>query len=558
MLHDCRILLVEDEDSDAHLLRQLLRTAANFSFELAWVKSLAEARHYLHAHVMDVVLLDLTLPDSSGLQTVHAGRIAAGALPLIVLTGHNDPDFALQTLDAGAQDYLIKGEFDVDALVRSIRYAISRARLEQRLYEAEERWRFALEGAGDGVWDWTVQTSEIKFSKRFKQMLGFNEDEMEDSLDEWKKRVHPEELPRVMADVRACFDGSAPSYVSEYRMQCKNGDWKWILDRGKVVSRDEDGNPLRMIGTHTDIDNLKQAEEMLRLSRTVFNTVDEAILVSDEKNRIIMVNPSFTRLTGYAQQEVMGLNPHVLASGKYDEEFYRQMWQQLTEVGSWSGELWNRKKNGEVYIEWTTIKKVLDEHGRLTHYVAAFSDITARKADEENILHQAHYDALTDLPNRILLFDRLQQALAQARRDRTHLALMYIDFDKFKPINDTLGHAVGDLLLQMAAMRMQDCVREADTVARIGGDEFVVLLTAIENVQDAVTVAEKIRCSLNRAFEISGQNLHISTSIGIAIYPEHGTTENELIGNADIAMYQAKQNGRDNVKLYRTGMRGSE
>ena len=557
-MSSCKILLVEDDDSDAHLLRQQLRTADNFAFELVWVKSLAEAGHYLHQHVTDVVLLDLTLPDSSGLTTVYAGRVAAGALPLIVLTGHNDTEFALRTLEAGAQDYLIKGEFDVDALVRSIRYAISRAKLEQRLYEAEERWRFALEGAGDGVWDWNIQTGEVNFSRRLKQMLGFDEDEMQDRLDEWRQRIYPEQRAGVTADLQGYFDGSAPSYASEYRLQCKNGDWKWILDRGKVVSRDAQGKPLRMIGTYTDIDKLKQAEEMLRLSRTVFDTVDEAILVSDEQNRIIMVNPSFTRLTGYAQQEVLGLNPHVLASGKHGEEFYCQMWQQLTGTGSWSGELWNRKKNGELYIEWTTIKQVRDVQGRLTHYVAAFSDITARKADEEHMLHQAHYDALTDLPNRVLLFDRLQQALAQARRDKTHLALMYIDFDKFKPINDTLGHAVGDRLLQMAAVRMQGCVREVDTVARMGGDEFVVLLTVIENVQDARIVAEKIRLALNRAFEIFGQNLYISTSTGIAIFPEHGSTENELIGNADIAMYQAKQSGRDNVQLYRHGMRGSE
>lgn len=557
-MSSCKILLVEDDDSDAHLLRQQLRTADNFAFELVWVKSLAEAGHYLHQHVTDVVLLDLTLPDSSGLTTVYAGRVAAGALPLIVLTGHNDTEFALRTLEAGAQDYLIKGEFDVDALVRSIRYAISRAKLEQRLYEAEERWRFALEGAGDGVWDWNIQTGEVNFSRRLRQMLGFNEDEMQDRLDEWRQRIYPEQRAGVTADLQGYFDGSAPSYASEYRLQCKNGDWKWILDRGKVVSRDAQGKPLRMIGTYTDIDKLKQAEEMLRLSRTVFDTVDEAILVSDEQNRIIMVNPSFTRLTGYAQQEVLGLNPHVLASGKHGEEFYCQMWQQLTGTGSWSGELWNRKKNGELYIEWTTIKQVHDVQGRLTHYVAAFSDITARKADEEHMLHQAHYDALTDLPNRVLLFDRLQQALAQARRDKTHLALMYIDFDKFKPINDTLGHAVGDRLLQMAAVRMQGCVREVDTVARMGGDEFVVLLTVIENVQDARIVAEKIRLALNRAFEIFGQNLYISTSTGIAIFPEHGSTENELIGNADIAMYQAKQSGRNNVQLYRHGMRGSE
>ncbi|MEI7457206.1 MAG: diguanylate cyclase [Nitrosomonadales bacterium] len=551
----CRILLVEDEESDASLLRQSMKSAPTFTID--WVTSMAQAQLYLQKNVPDVVLLDLTLPDSSGLQSVQDGRRAAGSLPLIVLTGHNDPEFALQTLESGAQDYLVKGEFCADDLIRSIRYAMSRAKLEQRLIEAEERWRFALEGAGDGVWDWNIQTNEVKFSVRLKEMLGYGNDEMADHLDEWTCRVHPEDLPKVQADVATYFSGASTAYVNEHRLMCKNGRWKWILDRGRVVSFDALGEPLRMIGTHTDIDMLKQAEEMLSLSRTVFNTVDEAILVCDADNRIVMVNPAFTRLTGYQADEVIGKNPHLLSSGKHDADFYRQLWAQLTRTGNWCGELWNRRKNGELYVEWSTIKQVRDPHEKLTHYVAAFSDITQRKADEENILHQAQHDALTDLPNRVLLIDRLQQALALARRDKTHLALMYLDLDQFKPVNDTLGHAVGDQLLQEVACRIRGCVREADTVARIGGDEFVVLLTSSEDQSDALTVAEKIRTVLNQTFHLSGAQLHISSSIGITLYPEHGASEHELLDHADSAMYCAKQSGRNQVRLYEAGLSGA-
>ncbi|MDP1871903.1 MAG: diguanylate cyclase [Gallionella sp.] len=548
----CRILLVEDEESDASLLRQSMKSAPTFTFD--WVTSMAQAQQYLQKNVPDVVLLDLTLPDSSGLQTVQDGRRAAVSLPLIVLTGHNDPEFALQTLESGAQDYLVKGEFCADDLIRSIRYAMSRAKLEQRLIEAEERWRFALEGAGDGVWDWNVQTNEVKFSVRLKEMLGYADDEIADHLDEWMRRIHPEDLPKVQADVAAYFAGALPAYFNEHRLLCKDGRWKWILDRGRVVSFDAAGEPLRMIGTHTDIDMLKQAEEMLSLSSTVFNTVDEAILVCDADNRIVMVNPAFTRVTGYQAKEVMGKNPQLLSSGKHNADFYRQLWAQLTCAGSWCGELWNRRKSGELYVEWSTIKQVRDPHGKLTHYVAAFSDITLRKADEENIRHQAQHDALTDLPNRVLLIDRLRQALSLAKRDKMHLALMYLDLDQFKPVNDTLGHAVGDLLLQEVAARIRSCVREADTVARMGGDEFVVLLTSSEDQRDALTVAEKIRVALEQVFHISGASLQISSSLGIAVYPEHGASEHELLEHADIAMYYAKQSGRNQVRLYEPEM----
>ena len=677
-----RILLVEDEASDAHLVRQLLKSVSQSSFDVTWVKDIAEAQRYLYENVPDIVLLDLTLPDSSGLDTVHAGRLAAGALPIIVLTGHDDPDFALQTLDAGAQDYLIKGAFKADDLVRAIRYGISRSKIEQRLYEAEERWRFALEGAGDGVWDWNIQTDEIKFSKKLKEMLGYAESELINSPNEWISRIHPEDKSRVMADMQAYFDGKSSAYVNEHRLSVKDNVWKWILHRGMVVHRDVEGKPLRMIGTFTDIDKLKkteeelkineaflkqtqqlsqvggweydvqthqnrltdevyriyelpadsesndivktfkfyealdkmvldrafkrvvefgepfdlelqligaerthkwvringqaervdnkiariygnimdiskikQSEELMMLSNTVLNTVDEAILVCDVDNRIITVNPAFTRVTGYSAEEVIGGNPRILSSGKHGDEFYREFWLQLTRTGSWNGELWNRRKNGELYVEWTSIKQVHDRHGKLTHYVAAFSDITLRKANEDNIRHQAHYDALTELPNRVLLFDRLQQSIAQAKRDKSHLALMYIDLDKFKPINDNLGHTIGDKVLQEVAIRMRGCTREMDTVARIGGDEFVVLLPIVENEQDAVIVAEKIRISLNQDFKIAGHSLNISSSTGITIFPDHGATENELTGNADLAMYFAKENGRNNVRVFKSEMR---
>jgi len=424
----CHVLLVEDDTGDASLVRQMLRSSTHPHFEFVVAGSLTDMRRQLDDAMPDVLLLDLSLPDSSGLKTIHAARQAAGALPLIVLTGYDDTDFALQSLDAGAQDYLVKGAFNADGLIRAIRYAIGRARLEQRVHDAEERWRFALEGSGDGVWDWDVQSGEVQFSPRWKEMIGYAEDEIENTLDEWERRIHPDDRAQVMADVQAHFEGKTASYSNEHRVRCKNGDWKWILDRGKVVSRDADGKPQRMIGMHTDI--------------------------------------------------------------------------------------------------------------------------TERKRIEDRIRHMAQHDALTDLPNRALFSDRLQQALSVAKRDQLRLAVLYLDLDKFKPINDTLGHDVGDLLLKEVAQRMQACVRESDTVARIGGDEFVVLLRNVEEAEDAIRVAEKIRFALNQAFVVAGQRLFISSSTGIAIYPDHGSDEIELSKNADMAMYTAKQSGRDNVKLF--------
>ncbi len=299
---------------------------------------------------------------------------------------------------------------------------------------------------------------------------------------------------------------------------------------------------------------LIEREMGLRLAATVFKTVDEAVMVTSPDNRIIAVNPSFTRITGYSPEEVIDKNPKVLSSGKHPPEFFKELWGTLADTGAWKGELWNRRKSGEVYAGWFSFNRVYDEKGGLTHHVAVFSDITERKIEEERIRHLAHYDLLTGLPNRTLFTDRLRQAIAKARRDKGRTALLFIDLDKFKPVNDTFGHEVGDLLLKEVAKRLQYCVRGSDTASRIGGDEFVVLLLTIEEEQDALMVAEKIRHALNQPFELAGNSLHISSSIGVAIYPEHGYDEEKLLRNADTAMYYSKKGGCNSVKLYQPGM----
>jgi len=298
----------------------------------------------------------------------------------------------------------------------------------------------------------------------------------------------------------------------------------------------------------------KRAEEGLLLADTVVKTVEEGVVVTDRENRIVAINPAFTVITGYTAEEVRGRNPRILSSGKHTKEFYREMWTTLLATGSWRGEIFDRRKNGEIYIEGLSIKLVRNEEGEITHHVGTFSDVSERKAAEERIQYLAHHDVLTNLPNRALFSDRLQQSLSLSKRDKNKLALMFLDLDKFKPINDNYGHAVGDQLLKEVAQRLQNCVRESDTVSRIGGDEFVVLLPVIEAEQDAVLVADKILHSLNQPFEIAGKVLHVSVSIGFVVYPDHGTDEITLTKNADLAMYYAKASGRDNAKLFQSDM----
>ncbi|PJC11723.1 MAG: hypothetical protein CO066_14205 [Comamonadaceae bacterium CG_4_9_14_0_8_um_filter_60_18] len=434
-----------------------------------------------------------------------------------------------------------------------------RQKVQAALAEAEERWKFALEGSGDGVWDRNLTSGEVVFSSRYKEMYGFSDADLADRNEPWDARVHPDDLPQVLADRDAYFRGATSTYVSERRMQSKNGSWKWVQSRGMVVSRDAQGRPLRMIGTHSDISERHAREQELQLSSTVLQTVDEAVTVTDADNTIVSVNPAFTIITGYTQRDVIGKTPSLLASGTHDRAFYQDMWQQINTQGGWHGEIRNRRKSGQLYVEWLSIKRVCDTKGQVTHYVAVFSDISERKASEERMHHLAHYDVLTDLPNRVLFGDRLTQAIASAQRDNRHLALMFIDLDKFKPVNDELGHPAGDQLLRAVAKRLRQCVlRDSDTVARVGGDEFVVMLHDVESEQDAMTVATKIRAALEQPFELGEHTVSISSSVGVAMFPQHGANESALVKNADIAMYHAKDAGRNRVQFFHAGLSASE
>lgn len=294
-------------------------------------------------------------------------------------------------------------------------------------------------------------------------------------------------------------------------------------------------------------DELRAATEKLLLAKAVYENSSDGIMVADRNNCIVSVNPAFEVITGYSSKEVMGANPKILSSGRHTAEFYAEMWRSLKETGTWHGEIWNRHKDGRVYAEFMRIDTIFAENGEVSQRICIFSDITKKKLADEQIAHMALHDALTDLPNRVLLAERLQQALLMARREKTRLALLYIDLDRFKPINDTLGHTTGDVLLQLVAQRMRDCVRESDTVARMGGDEFAVLLPAIQSREHALMVAEKLRTALEASFEVEGRQLDISCSLGGAFYPEDGSDGEALTQSADQAMYLAKNNGRNRV-----------
>jgi diguanylate cyclase (GGDEF)-like protein/PAS domain S-box-containing protein len=331
------------------------------------------------------------------------------------------------------------------------------------------------------------------------------------------------------------------------------GNKGWV-DNRKYPIKNECGEIVGLFGIARDITERKKIEADLRIAATVFES-QEGMLISDGNNVILRVNRAFTKITGYSAEEVIGKNPRILQSGRQDTVFYAAMWQGINDTGAWEGEVWNRRKNGEIFPEHLTITAVKDQDGIVTNYVATLFDITLSKAAADEIEHLAFYDPLTGLPNRRLLMDRLKPALASSHRSGRKCALLFIDLDNFKTLNDTLGHDIGDLLLQQVAERLTSCVREVDTVARLGGDEFVVMLEdlseqATEAVEHTEIVGNKILSTLNQPYLLATHDYHSTPSIGAILFNGYEQTVDELLKQADIAMYHAKASGRNTLRFF--------
>ncbi|MET0048942.1 MAG: EAL domain-containing protein [Sedimenticola sp.] len=294
--------------------------------------------------------------------------------------------------------------------------------------------------------------------------------------------------------------------------------------------------------------------DKLRQSATIYQSTLEGVIITDADSKIVDVNNAFENITGYTREEVIGQNPRILQSDRHDSDFYYQLWHSLSASGQWRGEIWNRRKNGEIFPEWLNISSISDSKGKVTNYIGVFSDITSIKRSEEKLDHLAHHDPLTDLPNRLLFNSHLEQTIKHARRNNSVFAVLFMDLDRFKNINDSLGHKAGDQLLQQLAIRLKDTVRVDDIVARISGDEFVILLEDIGNAENTAIAVEKIMTIFNQPFELDKHEIRVTSSVGITLYPDNGDNVSSLLRNADAAMYRAKDEGRNTYQFYNQEM----
>ncbi|PKO33392.1 MAG: GGDEF domain-containing protein [Betaproteobacteria bacterium HGW-Betaproteobacteria-7] len=420
------------------------------------------------------------------------------------------------------------------------------------LEQAEMRYRHIFEHASEGIFQSTRDGHYLAANPALAHLYGYGSaDELIADLADIERRLYVQ--PGRRDDFLRLIETSGEVRNFESEVVRRDGSRLWISENAHAV-RGAQGEFICYEGTVQDISERKQTEEHLRLLAMVFSNSNEAIIVTDAENRIVATNSAFTQLTGYQPEEVLGQNPRLLSAGNTPREVFAEMWTSLHRDGAWQGELWDRRKSGEAYPKWLSVSLVRDEQGNIRNHIGSFIDISELKATQERIRHLAHHDTLTNLPNRFSLNEKLEQAVAFCRRNRMQLALMLIDLDRFKTINDTLGHHAGDELLVEVARRLLGAVRESDIVARLGGDEFVVALPGIGSPDDAAHLADKIAREISRPYLISGQEQRTTPSIGICLFPEDGGEIGDLLKNADVAMYHAKAKGRGNYQFFTEDM----
>ncbi|MGY6274776.1 sensor domain-containing protein [Methylomonas sp. MgM2] len=463
-----------------------------------------------------------------------------------------------------------KTEFDVEIslspiqterglfFASALRDITQRKKMEDALRTSEERFRMMANASPAMIWITDVEGNTTFVNQTW---LNFSGMQLEQAISNqgWTDLVHPEDRDSVIAEYYKNLSDHK-IIMTEYRIRRKQGDWRWVLDQG-VPLYDEGGEFNGYVGSAIDITDRKQAETDYRIAATAFES-QEAMVITDADTVILRVNKTFVDSTGYSVEEAVGQKISILQSGRHDERFYAKMWNSVNKTGSWQGEIWDKRKNGEVYPKWLTITAVKDDAGIVTHYVGTHIDISDRKAAEDEIRNLAFYDPLTKLPNRRLLRDRLQQALASHARKRMYGVLLFLDLDNFKTLNDTLGHDKGDDLLRQVALRLTACVRECDTVARLGGDEFVLMLKemgqkAADTAVQAEMIGEKILQALNKPYRLDGYEHRSTPSIGATLFCDHKVSIDELLKQADIAMYQAKAAGRNTIRFFDPTMQAS-
>ncbi len=426
----------------------------------------------------------------------------------------------------------------------------------QALSKSEARLALALEASELGLWDWDLQSDEVHHT-HVKQLFGLDPEYVTAMLRHLKPRLHPEDVPHLKRALVEHMKGRTEDYRIEYRVRHSDGRWRWIEDRGRAVERADGGKVLRMLGTRRDISISKAHEDQQRLSAMVFEAASEGIIILDSDWQVLSINEAFIKVTGYSREEVLGRNVVELPCSRDARRHHRQIDEALHLSGQWQGELVEARKSGELYPQWLQLSVVRDHRGNISHIIAFCADLSSRRESEERMRFLTHYDELTGLANRALFRERLQEANQRVRQGGRSLALLHINLDRFKLLNETMGHETADQLLKQMARRITNALPEADTIARLSGDEFAVLFDAYANLSSLARVTSRLLAKLRLPQMIENQELVVSASVGISLLPDNARDVSALVGQAIMAMQHAKHLGGNNFQFYTESLQAS-
>ncbi len=534
------LVLVIDDDEAARLMTNI--TLEQAGFQVMEAADCASARARFAERKPDIVLLDVLLPDGDGFSLCREllqdpkGR----DLPIAMVTGLGDIESIHLAYESGATDFITK-PVSWGSLPYRLQFILRAKKAFHDVSVSEGKTRALLAGIPDMIMridrDGQVIDMQVgSYTHEMDQWVSYDEISGEGHL--------PAPVYRILApQIRRVFAGRGEQLV-EFEWSPSNAvvrTWE-----ARIMLREQQ----EIVMVIRDITQRKHQEAELRLWAKVFEGSNEAIMILDAQFRIVLVNKTYEKMMGFAAHEVLGVDAAQVGASQHPRGFFRNLIAVLNERGAWLGELSNQRKNGEVFPSWFSISRVLGGDGLIENYIAIFTDISERKKSRERLDFLAHHDSLTELPNRTLLNDRLEMAINTAKRREEKVGLLFIDLDRFKNINDSLGHAAGDQILRQTAKRLKNVIRNDDTVARLGGDEFVVLLPRVQDERSLAEVAIKVREELLKPYSVEEMPLHLSPSIGIAVYPDDGDSPSELIKNADAAMYLAKEKGRNNYQFY--------
>ena len=544
------VLIVDDDQTTRLLMRNALE---QFGFNVTEACNGKEALESIHQSYPDVILLDVIMPEMDGFAVLRALRRTPEnkQLPVVMVTSLNDVESINRAYSSGATTFITK-PINFINLSHHVRYVLRSKRAWENLRTSEARLADAQRVAKIGHWEWDVVHDALYWSDELLRIMGLPPGEFNANYEAFLAMVHPQDLAFVQEAVQQALDGEC-DFGLEHRIVRPDGNIRLVHARADITF-DLEGRPLRMLGTVHDITDRKQTEEKLLLAGQVFENSSEIIVIADRFANIIDINPSFTKATGFKRQEIIGQNIEMLKPEHYEARFFKDLMTSLLKTGQWQGEIWGRRKNGKTIPIFATIKAVKDKKGATVKYVSIASDITKLKKVQKQLHYVAHFDTLTGLPNRALFQDRLKLALAQAIQDKSLVALMLLDLNNFKDINDRIGHRSGDQLLKRIAMRLINCIQKGDTVARLGGVELAIVARNIADINAAALSAGSLLEAVQKPLDLDGQQIQLTACIGVAMCPFDGDEADELIKKADMAMYHAKKKGSSGYLFFSDDM----